>query len=67
MCLCMCMPCSHIHPSLYNTGSMWHGSALPGDDEKLNVVISYGCQVLGRVPYHLPLVFEHASLLNMTR
>lgn len=72
VCLCMRVPCSHIHPSLYNTGSVWHGSALPGDDEKLNVVISYGCQVLGRVPYHLPLthwnkVFEHTSVLNMTR
>lgn len=67
----MCVLCSHLHPSVHNMGSVWHGFVLPGDDEKLSVVISYGCQVLGRVPYYLSLthwdgVLENAPLLAVT-
>jgi len=52
--------------------SVWHSCVLPGDDEKLGVVISYGCHILGRAPYHLRLthwdgVLNHASSLTVTQ
>lgn len=63
-----------LHASIYQSavlGSLWHCYVLPGDDEKLGAVISYGCQILGRAPYHLPLtywdgVLDHASSLIVT-
>ena len=59
-----------IHQSTV-LGSVWHGCVLPGDDEKLDVVISYGCQILGRAPCHLPLthwdaVLDHAPSIAGT-
>lgn len=55
-CLCVCVLCSleFIHQCITTLGSAWHGCVLAGDYEKLGV-ISYGCQTLGRAPYHLPL------------
>lgn len=67
----VCVVESLLHPSVHSMGSVWHGFVLPGGDEKLSVVISYDCQVLGRVPYHHPLthwdaVLEHAPSLDRT-
>lgn len=63
VCVCLYVLCSlqSIHQSVV-LGSAWHGYVLPGDDEKLGVVISYGCQFLGRAPYHRPLTHWDAFL-----
>lgn len=68
--------CASLCVSAWSTtpqclGSVWLRCVLPHDDEKLHVVISYGCQILGRAPCHLPLthwdsVVDRAPLLALT-
>lgn len=71
MYLCTCVLCVHyfIHPS--TAWGQCGTISLHIDDEKLSVGISYGCQVLGRVPYHSPLThwdgfLEHTPSLDMS-
>lgn len=77
VCVCVCVHLWFVHrcflcASIYQSaalGSLWHGYVLPGDDETVGGVISYGCQILGSAPYHLPVtywdsVLYHASSLT---